>query len=240
MTPHAAARRGRPLPLHPALVTFDLDGTLVDTAPDLATAVDATLRAQGLPAPGIDKVRRWVGNGAERLVRRAIADGDDDATLDEALVEATLHGFLRRYRESFTARSRPYPGARRVLEALRACGTALACVSNKPSAFVEPLLAALGLGGFFALVLGGESLPRKKPDPLPLRFAMEQLGVPPGRTLHVGDSENDVLAAQAAGVPVVAVTYGYNHGRDIRTTRPDAVIDRLDELLPLLGLTRRG
>ena len=226
----------RALPARPALVTFDLDGTLVDTAPDLADAVDETMRSLGLPARGEDKVRCWIGNGAARLMRRAITDGGEGDELDDALVDRALQAFLYRYRQQFTGRSRLYPGAIEVLEALHARGTALACITNKPFAFVEPLFAAMGLSGQFGLTLGGESLPRKKPDPLPFTHTLAHFGVEAAETLHVGDSQSDVRAAKAAGVFVVAVTYGYNHGRDIRETSPDALIDDLRELLPLLQL----
>jgi phosphoglycolate phosphatase len=128
-----------------------------------------------------------------------------------------------------------YPGVVEGLQALRAAGLRLVCLTNKPGAFARPLLAAKGLDAYFELVFGGDAFAEKKPHPLPLLKACEALGLPPARTLMVGDSSNDAAAARAAGCPVVLVSYGYNHGEPVENARPDAIVDRLDAIAPLLA-----
>ncbi len=221
----------------PKVILIDLDGTLVDSVPDLARAVDAMLAELGRPAAGATVVRRWVGNGAPRLVKRALT-GDMDAEPEQELFERGFALFQRIYAEHVLVDSRLYPGVLEGLEALRREGYALACITNKPARFTEPLLLGLGIAPFFALTVSGDTLPRKKPDPAPLRYAAEFFKVPAERVLMVGDSRNDVQAARAAGTSVVCVPYGYNHGEDIAGAAPDAVIESLAELPELLRITR--
>jgi phosphoglycolate phosphatase len=216
------------------MVLFDLDGTLVNSIPDLAYCVDEMMRQLGLPPPGQDKVARWVGNGVERLVKRALT-GDFSAEPAAGLFAQALPLFLELYAMHHSRDSRLYPEAKATLEWLRAREIHLACVTNKAARFTLPVLANLGLASYFGLVLSGDSLPLKKPDPLPLLKAAEYFLVPPENSLMVGDSVNDVKAARAAGFPVVAVSYGYNHGLDIHSAGPDAVIDSLGELPPLIA-----
>lgn len=215
------------------LILIDLDGTLVDSVPDLADAVDEMLRRLSMPARGEARVREWIGNGAERLVRRALIDRKDGEP-DEQLFRRAYPLFNEAYAAGVCRRTVPYPGVREGLEQLREDGHRMGCVTNKPARFTEPLLETLGLRGFFEIVLGGDALPVRKPDPGPLLHAARTLGVPPERGLMVGDSISDVKAARAAGFAVVCVPYGYNHGEDIREADPDAVIDSLDELPALL------
>ncbi len=217
----------------PELVIFDLDGTLVDSVPDLAFSVDEMLRRLGMAEAGEDKVRRWVGNGVGRLVRRALV-GAMDGEPDEALFQRALPLFMEIYGANYCRRSRLYPGVEEGLAWLAGRGILLACVTNKAERFTVPLLHALGIRDHFRIVLGGDSLPQKKPNPTPLLHAAATCKVPPNRSLMVGDSVNDVAAARAAGMPVVCLGYGYNHGLDIRTAEPDAVIDSLTELSALL------
>lgn len=217
----------------PKMVLIDLDGTLVDSVPDLAWCVDAMMRELGLPERGEAAVRQWVGNGVERLVQRALInalDGDPDP----ADYERALPVFMRLYRENTSGRSRLYPGVREGLDVLKRAGMRVGCVTNKAEQFTLPLLRAKGILDDFELVVSGDTLPLKKPDPAPLLFAAEQLGVTPAESLMVGDSRSDVKAARAAGFSIVCVTYGYNHGEDIRNYGPDAVIERLDQLQGLL------
>jgi phosphoglycolate phosphatase len=214
-------------------IFFDLDGTLVDSAPDLAVAVDTMLRQLGMPARGEDKVRRWIGNGAELLIRRALAD-DIAGEVSEALFQAAEPLFKAAYRDNLCLHARFYPGAVEGLNAVHAAGFRLACVTNKPVAFTGPLLERLGIARFFQVVLGGECAPNKKPAPDALLLAAELLKVDIDCGLMVGDSINDVGAARNAGCPVVCVPYGYNHGRDIREARPDAVVRSLADLSHLL------
>jgi phosphoglycolate phosphatase len=218
----------------PRLVLFDLDGTLVDTVPDLAACVDATMADLGMPPRGESKVRCWVGDGIERLVKRALTDSQDGEP-EAGIFDLALERFMGIYARHVSERSRPYPGAEPLLAFFEARKTPRVCVTNKAARYTEALLSDLGWLGRFDLVLSGDSLARKKPDPLPLLHAARHFGVSPGQCLMVGDSKNDVAAARAAGVPVVCVSYGYNHGEDIATAKPDLVIDSLDELLRLIA-----
>lgn len=212
-------------------VIFDLDGTLIDTAPDIACAVDRTLLDLGVPAAGEERIRNWVGDGAGKLLERALQHGGSTSDADP---QRAMVLFLQHYAAVFTARSRPYDGVAATLERLAAQGRSLAVCTNKPARFVQPLLRHLGLARYFAACVGGDELPARKPDPLPLLHLAGVLGIAPRDCLMVGDSRNDVAAARGAGMPVVAVSYGYNHGADIRDDAPDAVIEAMDQLLPLL------
>ena len=219
--------------MQPQLILIDLDGTLVDSVPDLAYCVDVMMGRLGRPPYGEAVVRNWVGNGVERLVRRALI-GRLEGEPDEADFREAYPLFLELYRENTSTRSTLYPGIREGLEFLRSRGYRLGCVTNKAAEFTEPLLKDLGVRGYFGLVVSGDSLPRKKPDPMPLLHAAEHFGVAPGDCLLVGDSVSDVKAARAAGFRVFCMSYGYNHGQDIRDAQPDAILDRLHEIQALL------
>ncbi|MCZ4322987.1 phosphoglycolate phosphatase [Pseudomonas anguilliseptica] len=214
----------------PRLVMFDLDGTLVDSVPDLAAAIDKTLRDLARPAAGVAQVRDWVGNGARVLVRRALAGGLAHEHIDEALTEQALERFMQHYAENH-ALTEVYPGVRPVLDWLREQQVELAIVTNKPERFVAPLLDEKGLGGYFRWIVGGDTLPQQKPDPAALLHVLKLARVTAEQALFVGDSRNDVLAAKAAGVPCVALSYGYNHGRPIAEENPAYVLDCLSGLL---------
>lgn len=218
----------------PRMILIDLDGTLVDSVPDLAYCVDAMMERLDRPAWGEEAVRNWVGNGVERLVRRALT-GELDGEPSEADFERAYPIFLDLYGENTSKRSAPYPGVREGLEYLHAAGFPLGCVTNKAARFTEPLLQDLGLWDYFGIVVSGDSLPRKKPDPLPLLHAAEHFGAAPADSLMIGDSVSDVKAARAAGFGIVCMSYGYNHGQDIRAAEPDAVIDSLAEIEGVLA-----
>ncbi len=213
----------------PLLALIDLDGTLVDSVPDLAWAADRMLEALGREPAGEARVRDWVGNGVERLVKRALT-GTLDGEPDAELFARALPVFSRFYHEINGRLSRPFPGVVEGLEALAAAGVRLGCVTNKAEAFTVPLLEKLGLAPHFQLIVSGDTTPHKKPHPEPLLHAARHFDVAPAQSLMVGDSRHDVEAARRAGFSVVAVSYGYNHGEDIRTAAPDAVVDRLDEI----------
>jgi len=219
--------------MRPKMILIDLDGTMVDSVPDLAFCVDRMMERLGRAPWGEDRVRDWVGNGVERLVRRALT-GELDGEPEDSEYERAYPLFLELYADNTAERSRLYAGVREGLETLRAAGYPLGCVTNKAAQFTEPLLAHLGVRDFFRLVVSGDRLPEKKPHPEPLLFAARHFGVAPEDALMVGDSISDVKAARAAGFAIVCVSYGYNHGRDIREARPDAVIDALTELPSLL------
>ena len=217
----------------PQMVLIDLDGTLVDSVPDLAYCTDAMMQQLGLPARGEARVREWVGNGVERLVKRALInqlDGEPDA----ALFAQALPIFMALYAQNTSTRSNLYPGVREGLDYLHGAGYKLGCVTNKAAAFTEPLLKDMGIRHYFLAVVSGDTVAKKKPDPMPLLHAATLLGVEPRHALMVGDSMSDVKAARAAGFQIACLTYGYNHGIDIRESHPDAVIDSMAELNGLL------
>ena len=218
----------------PEMVMIDLDGTLVDSVPDLAYCADAMLAELGMPARGEAKVRQWVGNGVERLVKRALLDRLDGEP-DETLLAKALPIYMMLYKDNVSQRSHLYPGVKEGLDFLRGAGYKLGCITNKAAAFTEPLLKDVGIYDYFQIVVSGDTLPVKKPDPRPLLHAAEYFKVDPGRALMVGDSISDVKAARAAGFHVICVSYGYNHGQDIRDAHPDAVIDSMAELAGLLA-----
>ena len=219
---------------NPKLVLIDLDGTLVDSVPDLAYSVDQTMLELGLPTRGEAAVRIWVGNGVKTLVERALTN-DLHTPAEPLELEKTLAVFMRIYADNTSQRSRVYPGVRAGLDFLQSCHQLkIACVTNKAEQFTHKLLHDLGLFERFALIVSGDTLPEKKPHPLPLLYAAEQLGVSATDSLMLGDSKSDVKAARAAGFKMIAVSYGYNHGEDIRDYQPDAVIDSFQELTTLI------
>lgn len=215
------------------LIQFDLDGTLIDSVPQLAQAVNRMRVQLGFGEAGEQAVRHWVGNGADMLVRRALADALGTEPGDE-LRRAARTAFDVAYDQVADQGLVFYPGVLDTLAVLRRAGKRLAIVTNKPYRFVPAILAAAGLSEQFELVLGGDSLPEKKPSPAPLLHVCRQLDVDPARTLMVGDSENDVLAAQAAGMAVVGLTYGYNYGRDIADSGPNWVLSDFAALADIL------
>lgn len=213
----------------PKLVMFDLDGTLIDSVPDLAAATDQMLVQLGRAPAGMDKVRNWVGNGAPVLVRRALADGIDHQAITAEQEAEALAIFMQVY-SSGDSLTTLYPGALDTLKSLHLLGVKLALVTNKPEKFLPRLLADTAMAEFFQWIVGGDTLPEKKPDPAGLLWVMQQAQVTAEQCLFVGDSRNDVLAAHAAGVACIAVTYGYNYGQPISAENPALVVDDLREL----------
>jgi phosphoglycolate phosphatase len=207
---------------------FDLDGTLVDSVPDLAFTVDQTLVDLGFGPAGEIRVRDWLGNGAHKLVERALQFAGADVA---ATHERGLTIFMRHFNEQFTSRSRLYSGVLEALPALAAQGRKLAICSNRPSHLIKPLLDHLHIGSYFSAWVGGDDLPVKKPDPAPLFYTARKIEALPEDCLVVGDSINDVQSARSAGMAVAAVRYGYNYGEDISTSHPDLMIGSLLELV---------
>jgi len=215
----------------------DLDGTLVDTLGDFEVALNRTLAALALPPVGRTFIERTIGKGSEHLIRSTLAAAGGDA----ALYEAAWAHYQREYLAINGDHAEVYAGAVAGLDRLRAAGLALACVTNKPRAFAVALLERKGLAGYFGQVFGGDSFERRKPDPLPLLRAAAALCSAPARTLVIGDSTNDALAARAAGCPLVLVSYGYNHGEPVHGLGADAVVARLDAIdLGAFGPAPRG
>ncbi|MGA7799261.1 MAG: phosphoglycolate phosphatase [Gammaproteobacteria bacterium] len=217
----------------PEMILIDVDGTLVDSVPDLAYCVNVMMERIGMQTRSEDSVRMWVGNGVQRLVERALVD-DMDAMPEPALMDKAYPIFLDLYAENTSKRSLLYPGVREALDAFRAAGYPLGCVTNKAERFTLPLLRDLGIHDDFSLIISGDTLSKKKPDPEPLLHAARHFGVTPAHALMIGDSVNDVTAARAAGFGIVCVSYGYNHGQDIRDVHPDAVVDSMAQICPLL------
>jgi phosphoglycolate phosphatase len=234
MTPRGQSQprwRGQPLDA----VLFDLDGTLLDTAADIGVALNRALAEFHLrPLPESD-VRRMIGRGSPILIERAAAA--QGRVLDQATQAAVLERFFHHYgalQENEEFQAKPYQGVSEALSVLHGAGLRTAVVTNKQERFASGLLRRLHLLEWIDLVVGGDTCERRKPDPQPLEFACERLGSPPARTLMVGDSINDVLAARAARIPVVCVPYGYNEGNDPRELRCDALIEDLSQLPPLI------
>mgnify|MGYP001766015552 CR=1 FL=1 len=207
------------------LLLFDLDGTLVDSAPDIALAVDATLAARGWPAAGVERVRGWIGNGSRKLIERAL--GYAIGEFDSALHELVHSEFLLHYAQHNGPETRVFPGVREFLQHCQSRGKRMACVTNKPEHLAKQLVAHLGMTDYFAIVVGGDTFPQRKPDPTALLYCCEQLGVPVARTLMIGDSAIDIDSARAAGMAVLCVSYGYNRSGPVADCGPDAVVDNL-------------
>ncbi len=217
----------------PRMVLFDLDGTLIDSVPDLAFCVDEMMKALDLPVRGEAAVRNWVGNGVERLVERALTN-DLNGKPDAVLFAQALPIFKQLYSDNTSGRSFLYPGVKEGLEYVKTLGLRMGCVTNKAEQFTLPLLKDMGILDMFETVICGDTLPVKKPDPGPLFYAAGWFHCAPFDALMIGDSISDVKAARAAGFNIICMSYGYNHGEDIRNYHPDAVIDSMVELKELV------
>jgi phosphoglycolate phosphatase len=216
----------------PEMVLIDLDGTLVDSVPDLAWCVDETMKALNMPVRGEDKVRNWVGNGVPRLIQRALINQLDGEPSDTLYAEAAPI-FMALYADNASKRSQLYPHVAEGLQWLKDAGIRLGCVTNKDEQFTLPILKDLGIYDYFEIVISGDTLPLKKPDPAPLLHGANFFGVKPENAMMIGDSISDVKASRAAGFSIVCMSYGYNHGVDIHTANPDVVIDTFAELKDL-------
>ena len=220
-------------PLRVKAVTVDLDGTLLDTVPDIAAAANMMLGELGRPPLHDDLIRTFVGKGIPRLVQRTLS-GHVDGEVEPVIMERGLAIFERRYKETNGKHTTVYPGVMEGLAKLREARFPLACVTNKSGRFTLPLLDMVGLAPYFQHVVAGDTVSRTKPDPLPLLHACESLGVAPSEMLMIGDSLNDAAAARAAGCPVFCVSYGYNEGRDVRELDTDAIVASLVEAAALI------
>jgi phosphoglycolate phosphatase len=213
-----------------AALVFDLDGTLVDSADDIAEAVNRTLDELSLPRVFDATVRSWIGEGVRRLVATALAHTGSERTLEEVMPT-----FMRHYRDCLLRSPRLYDGVVEALQLLRTRGLPMAICTNKPSALVPPLLEHLGIAGYFARIVGGDTLPQRKPAPEPLLHAARLLGHVPAHCLMVGDSATDLEAANAAGMPIVLVRYGYPRGLDLESAGALAAIDDLRQIASFVG-----
>jgi phosphoglycolate phosphatase len=225
-------------------IIVDLDGTMVNTLGDFEVALNRMLADFSLPPVDRKFIEATVGKGSEHLIRSTLdyvkkqpLAGIKPArsAIQSIAYESAWESYQAHYLACNGQVSEVYPGVHEGLQALAAHGFKLACLTNKPLAFAKPLLKAKGLDGFFSHVFGGDSFERKKPDPLPLLKTCEALGSKPEHTLMIGDSSNDAQAAHAALCPVVLMTYGYNHGLDIRATPALAHLSSLEALPALLS-----
>lgn len=212
------------------LLAFDLDGTLIDSVPDLAVAVARTLSELALPMPGETEVRGWVGNGAPVLVERALTWARKAAP-DPVLQQRAYEAFMHHYGAASNTLTTLYPGVKQALQALYQHGLTLVLITNKPERFIEPLLTHFELLDYFTLLIGGDSLAEKKPHPLPLLHAAQHCQIAPDECVMIGDSRHDMAAGKAAGFTTLALPYGYNHGEPIENSHPDLVLSSLTELL---------
>lgn len=213
-----------------------MDGTLVDSAPDLAEALNLTLSELAYPTFENEIVEQWVGNGAQVLVQRGLSGKVEiDEGLDPALIKHGLHSFLSNYEQRLCVNTRLYDGVKNTLRSLKQQGYSLHIITNKPEKFISPIISSLDLNGLFSMLLGGDSLAEKKPSPLPLLHAMSLLDVSPKECIMIGDSGNDINAAHAAKMDSVGLTYGYSQGQDIRVYKPTYVLQSFDALLGLLS-----
>jgi len=211
-------------PLQAAIV--DLDGTMVDTLGDFTVALNRMLAELALPGIERAAIARLVGKGSEHLIRSVLAR----VQADPSLYEQAWQSYQKHYFAINGQYATVFPGVVEGLRALSGAGLKLACLTNKPTAFAQTLLAAKELSGFFEAVFGGDAFERRKPDPLPLLKTCEVLGSMPANTLMIGDSSNDAAAGRAAGCPVLLVTYGYNHGEPVRSVQADGFMDSMTEL----------
>ena len=223
----------------PELIVFDLDGTLVDSAPDLAYSVDALLAAFNRPAVGPATVRGWIGNGVSMLVKRAFT-GEMWPKQDPKELQKALSQFDLIYSENLCRRSSLFNGVREGLTELRAMGFHTACLTNKHSRYTLPILEQLGITEYLDYIGCGDQFSRQKPDPLPLLKTAEVFRLPPNRCLMVGDSETDVQAARAAGYAIVCVPYGYRSCEHVDGLGADAVIASIADLPAYLRAERHS
>ena len=216
-------------------IIFDLDGTLLDSVPDLAWAADQAVQAMGFPSVSLDEVRHWIGNGADILIGRALSRSIDiDPSLSEALRQKARVCFDDFYFQSQHKRSFLYDDVKETLAEFHARGIKMAIVTNKPAKFVPHLLEVHGLDAYFVDVVGGDTFPLRKPDPFALHWLMEKHSLDSTHTMMVGDSRNDVLAGKAAGCFVAGLTYGYNYGESIASCEPNVVLDHFRDLLNVI------
>ena len=220
-------------PLAIKAVVIDLDGTLLDTAPDLAEAANRMLAELQLSVIDEALLKTYIGNGVSKLIKRVLTR-DMNGEPDKALFNEAQPIYEKHYAAVVSQKSRPYPGVIDGLNALKQAGYRLACITNKAEKFTLPVLKDTGLHDYFELILAGDTLPKKKPDPMPLMYACEKFGVTPDEMLLIGDSLNDTQAARAAGCYVFCVPYGYNRGQDVNELDLDAVVDTLVDAANLI------
>lgn len=217
------------------LIGFDLDGTLVNSLPDLALSLNSAFAEAGLPQAAEELVLTWIGNGADVLFERGLEWTGRAAEFSPEQIGELKRRFGYFYGENICNISKLYPNVKSTLESLKAQGYILAVVTNKPTKHVQPVLNAFGIDHLFAEAIGGQSLPVIKPHPAPLYYLCGKLGLYPHEILFVGDSKNDILAAKAAGCASLGLTYGYNYNIPIAESEPDYVCQDFAEILTIVA-----
>lgn len=212
---------------------FDLDGTLVNSLPGLASAVDATLKTLGLPEAGQERVSHWIGNGASVLIMRALNWAGCEMAKEQ--LDSARILFDRHYSQSVESGTELYPQVATTLKQLANDGMKMALVTNKPTPFVRPLLSSLDILDYFSVIIGGDDVVEKKPHPAPIYLVLGRLGLRANELVFVGDSRNDIQAGQAAGCPTIGFSYGYNYGESISLSNPDRVLTSFADILPVIG-----
>ncbi|MBK1889949.1 phosphoglycolate phosphatase [Undibacterium sp. 14-3-2] len=215
-------------------VIIDLDGTMLDTAPDFLVAINRMRNDFSLSPLTLDLVKSMVGKGSENLITRVLSLDFDEAGVQQHFAQG-MASYQRHYLDINGDHSTLYPEVIEGLQAMQTMRLRLACVTNKPLAFAIPLMQKKGLSSYFELTFGGDSFTRKKPDPQPLLEVSKQFGIAPSHILAIGDSSNDAIAARAAGCPVLTVPYGYNHGEAVQTIQSDGIVGTLLEAARLLA-----
>lgn len=218
------------------LILFDFDGTLIDSGPDLARALNYMLQQTGHKTYKEDEIHNWVGNGAKTLVKRGLLGKADinEHNIETKELENALDIFLTYYSENICIKTKTYPNVLETLKSLKKSGYKMAIVTNKPYAFIKPILQKLDLFDFFEYYIGGDSLKQKKPSSEPLLHVCKTLNIDVTDSVMVGDSKNDILSANACGMQSIGVTYGYNYGEDIGKCNPSVVIDNFKDILRVI------
>ena len=217
------------------VILFDLDGTLIDSVPDLAGAVNHMLLELKRPIFTEDVIRSWVGNGAQILVKRSLlGQSNINTIIDTELFNRALEIFLNFYKNNLCIDTILYDGVYNTLQSLKKCNYRLVIVTNKPFAFVDPILKGLNINELFEYIIGGDSLEKKKPDPMPLLHICEKLNVAIDKCVMIGDSKNDIIAANSIGMQSIGVTYGYNYGEDIKVNNPTLTVNDFSDILTAL------
>ena len=235
LTEHSSNSRGEIVSLHPEAILFDLDGTLIDSAADITTALNAMRAHFKLPPVSTATTATIIGKGLPVTIRHLLRQDWSDNYIEQVYPEA-YDVVVQAYSQCCGSHTRIYPGVTETLHSLATQGIPMAVVTNKEQSHTEQVLAKTGLSAYFRVIIGGDATGAYKPDPEPLRAALKQLQASsPQATVLIGDSESDIQAARALQMPVIAVNYGYNHGTPIASLYPDYIISHMDELLSLIS-----
>ncbi len=217
------------------LIIFDLGGTLIDSLPDIAIAINNMLLDIGKASYSDETIKKWLGNGLKMLVKRALTGTRDvDNDFNDSLFQTAFALFIEKYNEQNYKNTRLYPNVKTTLKILSERKFQMAVITNNPEQVVDLLLKQCGIESYFKIYLGSNSLPKKKPNALPLLHVCQQLQIKPENTVMVGDSKNDIIAAHSAGIESIGLTYGYNYGEDINQYHPTVITSNFKDILKIL------